>query len=259
MNEHIQAVETQGFREARRELAGITAAAEKRLLLWLAARLPKWVMPDHLTGLGLLAMLGAGALYAMSLGRPWLLLLVNLALVVNWFGDSLDGTLARYRRRLRPRYGFYLDHLVDAFGALFLLGGLAVSGYMSPVFAAAVLVAYELLSIEIYLAAYTLGRFKISAGPVGGTELRLLLCLANVALFAHPEVRLLGHALRLFDALGAVMTAGITLTLLASSIRNARELRCLERGSCGAGASVGACESGNARPPSEGATSLLPS
>lgn len=229
MNEHVQAVERQVFREARRELAGITAAAEKRALLWLAARLPKWVMPDHLTGLGLLGMLAAGALYAMSPGRPWLLLFVNLALIVNWFGDSLDGTLARYRQRLRPRYGFYLDHLVDAFGALFLLGGLAVSGYMHPAWAAALLVAYELLSIEIYLAAYTLGRFKISAGPVGGTELRLLLCVANLALFAHPEVRLLDHTLRLFDVLGAVMTVGITLALLASSIRNARELRGLEQ------------------------------
>jgi archaetidylinositol phosphate synthase len=105
----------------QRELAGLTAQAEKRLLVWIAGRLPASVNPDHLTALGLLGMAGAGASYALSARDPRWLHAVNLFLVVNWLGDSLDGTLARVRKRLRPRYGFYVDHLSDALGALFLL------------------------------------------------------------------------------------------------------------------------------------------
>ena len=211
-----------GFREAQRELNGLTATAERRVLLWLAARVPAGIGSDHLTALGASAALVAGLLYAASANRPWLLLLVNLALVANWLGDSLDGTLARYRRRTRPRYGFYVDHLLDSLGALFLLSGLALSGHLSRTLAAATLVAYLLLSIEIYLATYTLGRFRIAYGGIGGTELRLLLCGANLVLFARPEARLLGRPL--FDALAIGATLGLIVTLVASSLCHGREL-----------------------------------
>src|SRR5260221_13109329 len=118
--------------QPRRELKGLTAEPERRLLLFLAARLPAVIGPDHLTALGLFAMLAAGAAYALSARWPLLLLAVNVALVLNWLGDSLDGTLARYRERTRPRYGFYVDHMVDALGALGLLPGLASPGRMTP-------------------------------------------------------------------------------------------------------------------------------
>ena len=147
-----QTTRSSGFREAERHLAGLTARAEKRALLWLAPRTPGWVTSDHLTLLGLGAMAACGALYALAGRLPWLLLLVNAALALNWLGDSLDGTLARHRRVERPRFGFYVDHLADAFGALFVLGGLALSGLMSPLVAAAFLAAYYLLAIETYLA-----------------------------------------------------------------------------------------------------------
>ena len=117
--------------QPRRELTSLTAEPERRLLLFLAARVPAGIGPDHLTALGLVAMLAAGAAYALSSRWPLLLLAVNVALVANWLGDSLDGTLARYRQRTRPRYGFYVDHMVDAFGALLLLG-LAASGWIAP-------------------------------------------------------------------------------------------------------------------------------
>lgn len=216
------------FQEARREL-GLTAGIEKKVLLWLAARTPARVTPDHLTGMGLLGMLLAGVAYGVSAERPAALHVVNLGLAMNWLGDSLDGTLARFRQRCRPRYGFYVDHLVDAFGALFLIGGLGLSGYMSAGIAAGLLTAYFLVSINIYLATYTLGVFKISFGPFGGTELRLLLMLANLALLAQPRPTMLGRQVLLFDAVGIAAIAALAVVLVLSTARNVRTLYELER------------------------------
>jgi archaetidylinositol phosphate synthase len=213
------------LREARRELSGLTAGLERRALLWLAARTPGAVHSDHLTLLGLGAMALCGGLYAMSGRHPALLLAVDAGLVLNWLGDSLDGTLARYRRRERPRFGFYADHLADAFGALFVFGGLALSGLMSPLVAAAFLVAYYLLAIESYLATYALARFKISWGPVGGTELRILLALANVAVFLWPTVPVSGVPVRLFDLLAAPAAAFLVALAVTAGVRGTRELR----------------------------------
>jgi phosphatidylglycerophosphate synthase len=216
------------FQEARREL-GVTASVEKRLLAWLAARMPAAVNSDHLTALGLAAMAAAGGAYALSGKQPWLLLLVNVLLVVNWFGDSLDGTLARFRNRCRPRYGFYVDHMVDVFGALFLLGGLAFSGYMSAPVAVAVLLAYFMMSIHVYLATHTLGVFKIAYAGLGGTELRLLLAAGNVAVFLLPRLSVGGVEVRLFDVAGVAAAAGLAVTLLVAAARTTRRLYELER------------------------------
>jgi phosphatidylglycerophosphate synthase len=218
------------YREAKRELTGWTAGVEKRVLAWLAAHLPAFVTPDHLTVLGLVAMLLGGAAYAGSGRHPSLLWAVNLALALNWFGDSLDGTLARHRGRLRPRYGFYVDHVSDVFGALFLVSGLAFSGHMAPAVAAGLLVAYLVFSVNLYLATHTLGRFKMSYGPIGGTELRLILVAANVALMAWPSVWLFGLPVRLFDLVGGAAAAGLAVTLLKSVADTTRELYRLERG-----------------------------
>src|SRR5258708_33921345 len=135
--------------QPRRELKSLTAEPERRALLFLAARVTAAVGPDHLTALGLFAMLAAGAAYALSARWPLLLLAVNVALVLNWLGDSLDGTLARYRERTRPRYGFYVAHMVDALGALGLLLGLAASGWVTPSLALALLLASLLLPAHI--------------------------------------------------------------------------------------------------------------
>jgi phosphatidylglycerophosphate synthase len=215
--------------QPRRELEGLTAVAERRILLWLAARVPAGVGPDHLTALGLAGMLLAGAAYALSAQWPVLLLVVNVALAVNWLGDSLDGTLARYRQRTRPRYGFYVDHMVDAFGALFLLMGLAGSGWIAPALAVALLVAYLLLSVNIALAACSRGTFKISYGPFGGTELRILLALANGAVWLWPSIAAFGRALLLFDVLGVLALLGVVFALLRSTVQNTRALYELER------------------------------
>ena len=216
--------QTLRFREAKRTQESFLAALEKKTLVWLAARTPSWVNSDHLTLLGLAAMAGAGAGYWWSRTNPAGLLLVIICLALNWLGDSLDGTLARFRNHQRPRYGFYVDHVVDAFGALFLLGGLALSGYMSPMVAVGLLVAYLLLSIEVYLATYTLGDFKISYYKMSPTELRILLCIGNIALLHKSVVHLFGRAYKLFDVAGTMGISGMLLLLLISVIKNTTKL-----------------------------------
>ena len=219
-----QTTRPSGFHEAERHLAGLTARAEKSALLWLAPRTPGWVTSDHLTLLGLVAMAACGALYALAGRVPWLLLLVNVALVFNWLGDSLDGTLARHRGVERPRFGFYVDHLADAFGALFVLGGLALSGLMSPLVAAAFLAAYYLLAIETYLATYAIGRFKISWGPFGGTELRILLAAVNVLVLFRPRLLVGESSWLAFDVLGVGAAAALGVLAIVAGIRGTRAL-----------------------------------
>jgi phosphatidylglycerophosphate synthase len=208
------------FKEATRSLTSVLAPLEKRTLIWLAHRMPYWVNSDHLTGLALIAMLLAGLSYWLASVTPVGLLLVVVFLAVNWFGDSLDGTLARVRRHQRPRYGFYVDHIVDAFGALFLLGGLGVSGHMSPFVAFALLVAYLLLLVETFLATQTLGRFKMSYFKVGPTELRILLAIGNLVLLVHPTADVFGREYRLFDVGGVVATCGLLFTLAFATVTN---------------------------------------
>jgi phosphatidylglycerophosphate synthase len=216
------------FQDATRELHGLTAGLERRCLIYLAGRLPVWVTSDHLTLLALVAMLLAGICYALAGAAPSLLLLVNLWLAVNWFGDSLDGTLARVRRQQRPRYGFYVDHAIDAWGILFLIGGLAISGIMTSRIALTLLVAYFLLSIQIYLATYCLGRFQISFFRLGPTELRLLLALGNCWVYLRPTTTWFGYELRPFDLGGAIAIAGLLLTAAVSVVRDGRRLHRLD-------------------------------
>jgi archaetidylinositol phosphate synthase len=213
------------FKEARREVQGVTASLEQGAIRFLCARLPAWVQSDHLTALGLAATVGVGIAYALSESAPAWLHVVNVLLVVNWFGDSLDGSLARFRRCERPRYGFYVDHIVDAVGALMVIGGLALSGLMSPAAAAVLLIAYYLMAIHVYLATYTAGTFKISYGPIGGTELRILLAAANTAALYWPRLLFGGVNVRLFDVLAALMTLGVLGAFAVSVPRLALALR----------------------------------
>jgi len=211
------------FKNAPRLQASLTAAVERKALKYLAARLPLWVNSDHLTLLGLLAMIAAGACYAAARWWPPVMLVVNLLLVVNWFGDSLDGTLARLRHRERPRYGFYVDHIVDALGILAILCGLGLSGYLSWPVALAFLVAYFLLSIDIYLATYTIGTFRMAYSKLGPTELRILLAVGNVAAFLHPRARLFGDHL-LLDVSTIIAIAVLAVITITSIGRNTATL-----------------------------------
>jgi phosphatidylglycerophosphate synthase len=219
----------QTFRDAERKQLSMLATVEKKTLIWLAQRMPAWVNSDHLTLLGFVAMFAAGLCYWAAASDRRALIGVIVALAVNWFGDSLDGTLARVRNRLRPRYGFYVDHVTDAIGTFFLIGGLALSSYMNPLIALGLLIAYFLLSIEVYLTTYTLGAFHMSFWSFGPTELRLLLCIGNIALFYRPVVGLFGHRYLLFDVGGAIGILGMSLMLIWSSVRHTRQLYDAER------------------------------
>ncbi len=219
------------FKTATRVQTSLLAGIEKRVLLWLAERMPKRIHSDHLTLLGVAAMALAGLGYWWSRYNNLGLLAVMVCLAVNWFGDSLDGTLARVRNQQRPRYGFYVDHMVDAFSAICLFGGLALSGYMSPSVATLLLLAYLLLSIEVYLATYTIGTFTLSFFRFSPTELRILLSIGNLALFLqnHPGVRFLGHTYSLFDFGGSIGAAGMIAVALVSFAKNTRRLYVEER------------------------------
>jgi phosphatidylglycerophosphate synthase len=170
-------------------------------------------------------MLMAGLSYWAAQWDERALFLVVVALGLNWFGDSLDGTLARVRNRQRPRYGYYVDHVIDIVGALFLIGGLAASGYMTPLVGLGLLVGYMMVSAEIFLATYSLGVFRISFGPIGGTELRILLSIGTLYLLYKPVVKLgsLG-AFHLFDVAGVCGMVGLAIALTVSAIRNTRTL-----------------------------------
>ena len=212
-----------------REHRSFLAAAEKRALIAIARRLPSAIHSDHLTGLALLAMVLAGAGYALARLDVRALWLVVIALALNWFGDSLDGTVARVRHVERPRYGFYVDHVLDIVGATLLFAGLAVSGFMTPWIALALLVAYLLLSGEVFLATSVHGVFRMSFSGVGPTELRILLAIGTIALFRDPHVDLgaLGRP-RLFDVGGLIGMAGMMVALIVNVVRNAVDLARLE-------------------------------
>ena len=212
------------FEDAVRLQESFTAAVERRALAWLAARLPIWVNSDHLTLLGFASMFAAGASYAFARVHRSGLLPATLFLAFNWFGDSLDGTLARLRNRQRPRYGFYVDHMIDTFGGFFLMSGLALSGFVDWRIALGMFIAFLMLSVQVYLATYALGTFQMSFAKFGPTEIRILLALGNFALWLHPDSRVFGWPYRLFDVGGIIAIAGMTLMLVVSTIFNTAKL-----------------------------------
>lgn len=217
------------FKSAVRQQTSLLAPLERVCLSWLARNLPSWVKPDHLTLLGFGAMLVAGVCYALAKQWPAALLIVNVCLAINWFGDSLDGTLARARNKQRPRYGFYVDHIIDAFGILAIICGLALSGYMTWTIALAVLVVYFMISIDVYLATYTIGTFKLSFYKVSPTELRILLAIGNIRALSHPTTHLLGGEYLFFDVGAVVAITLMAVVLVVSVTRNTITLYRAER------------------------------
>ena len=207
-----------------REYGGILAVPEKKVLLWLAGRMPACVNSDHLTILGLVSMFAAGGGFWLARWNKYALFAVVAALALNWFGDSLDGTLARVRNRQRVRYGYYVDHVIDLIGTAALLAGMALSGFMTPLIAAALLSAYILVAAETFLATHVRQVFQLSRFGFGPTELRIVLAVGALRLFADPWAHLGGSRFLLFDIGGTVAVIGLLAAFLCSVVRNTYRL-----------------------------------
>ena len=202
---------------AKRELTFLLAGPERRLLRWIAARLPSVVTSNHLTALGVTASLGAATAYAVSGFDVRWLWAASAMLVVNWLGDSLDGTLARVRKAERPRYGYYLDHIVDAFSTAAIGIGIGLSPFVSFPIAMLLVVLYLTLSINVYLESHVFGVFKLAYGIVGPTEARIILIGVNTLLVLMPQaqqlpvsiINLLGNAIAVLLVVGMVATLAV--------------------------------------------------
>jgi phosphatidylglycerophosphate synthase len=211
---------------ATRNKTFLLAAPEERVLNWLAARLPRRVLPDHLTALGVLAALGIAAAYLVANDHPAALWVASALLVVHWLGDSLDGTLARFRRIERPTYGYYLDHLVDAFATAVICVGLGLSPHMLLATGLVIALAYLLLSINTYLETSAFGRFDLGYGRVGPTEIRVVLIALNTALAlgAGLGTRVAGLEITLLDAIGLGVAAVMVSALVVRAGKNLKVL-----------------------------------
>jgi phosphatidylglycerophosphate synthase len=211
-----------------REHRSVLASGEKALLIAIARRLPSWLSSDHLTLLGLAAMPAAGFAFAAIPATPWAAAWFAIALALNWFGDSLDGTLARVRCQPRPRYGYYVDHVIDLAGTAALIAGMAASGLMTPTIAVGIVAAYFLISAETFLATYSLGIFRLSFAGVGPTELRILLAIGAAFVARNPWATIAGRRFLLLDVGGAVAIVGLLGVFVISALRNTRALYLLE-------------------------------
>jgi archaetidylinositol phosphate synthase len=216
--------------DAPRDKQFLLARHEARVLEWIARRLPSWVMPDHLTAVGVIAAVGIAAAYVLSNGDKAWLWAASALLVVHWLGDSLDGTLARVRRIERPTYGYYLDHLVDALATALIGLGLGLSPYMLLAVGLAIVIVYLVLSINTYLEAYAFGVFTLGYGRVGPTEVRIVLIGLNTMLAVGVglgfHVGDLG--LTVLDLIGLGIAAVMLASLTGRAARNLRVLAARE-------------------------------
>ena len=204
--------------------SSILAGPERRLLVLIARNLPTFIHSDHLSAVALIALLGAGASFAFISLSGWFAVAFVGCLLVNWFGDSLDGTVARVRGLQRPRYGFYIDHVIDLAGTAALMTGMALSGSMTPAIGFALLAVYFMVAAESFLATHSAGIFRMSFAGFGPTELRILLAAGAIKVAASPTVELIGRRVQLLDVGGAVAIFGLGVAFVVSAIRNGAAL-----------------------------------
>lgn len=213
-------------RSIERRNGGLFWRVEQNVLAWLAARMPEWVTPDRLTAAGFVGAIVTFAAYAGSGWRPALLWVATIGLAINWFGDSLDGTLARFRQIERPRYGYYLDNAIDCVAALLLAGGIALSGFVRPELCFLALGAYLMLSALTFLWANVSGVFQISYGAVGPTETRVAFALINALLYFVPPspFEFGGISLKYPDLISAAWSALMLVTFIVCAAKQVRQL-----------------------------------
>lgn len=203
----------------------ILARGERRLLNWLCARLPGWVTPDQLTALGFAGAVLVAAGYVLSwFDSEWLGLSL-VGYIVNWFGDSLDGSLARWRGIERPNYGYFVDHSVDALGTLLMVSAIGMSPYMRFDVALMAVIGYFLLSIHTFIAAKVAGEFRLSYMAGGPTELRLMLMAMTIAMPIVGGGDIRGTNFSAFDLIALVVSSILVTLFIVQTSATARMLR----------------------------------
>lgn len=227
--------------KATREINTLTGPLEMRILPKMARALPRWVTPDHLTVLGMVAAVLIAVGYYLTHLSAWWMALVNAALIVHWYADSLDGTLARVRKIERERYGYFVDHICDAMTALLVCLGLGASPYMDLRVGLLLVIGYLMMNIYAHVATYAKGKFKLSYGRLGPTEVRMVLFAVNIVVpFWNPVVHVvLGCPFRAFDLAGMAVVAILLTIFTVCSVRDAKELDRLDRGARGVGGGDG--------------------
>lgn len=208
----------------------LLAPLERPALKWLAANMPTWVNPDILTLVGIVGALLTLGGYLMSNYRAGFLWLASLGFLLNWFGDSLDGTLARHRQIERPKYGFFVDHTVDAFNEVLIVIGLGLSPYVNFSVACLALIGYLLMSVLVYIRTYINGVFQLSYGKFGPTEVRVILILLNTAMFyvGIPQINLPLGLTTIYDIPISIIAFILGVLFTTGSIQNAIALAKLE-------------------------------
>ena len=213
----------------RRVQRNLLARSEQRVLQWLCPRLPAWLSPDILTALALVAAFATGAGYVLSNWNPAWLILSVAGFVVHWFGDSLDGTIARYRRVERPRYGYFIDHSSDGLATLLILGGLGASPYLRVDVALFAVVGYLLMSVHTFLLAKVSDRFQLSHLGGGPTELRIILIVLTILMgWLGPDVGRI-ESFNAFDVVFAASSVVLVLLFVVQTLREGRKLAASDR------------------------------
>jgi phosphatidylglycerophosphate synthase len=203
---------------------------ERPALRWLAAHMPDWMNSDMLTVIGILGSVVIALSYWLTNYNRYFLWVASLGFVINWFGDSLDGTLARYRKKERPKYGFFVDHTVDAFSEVMIFLGLGLSSYFSYEIANLALIGYLLVSVLVYVRTCVVGKFVISYGRLGPTEIRVIAIIVNTFIFyfGAPRISISGWTFNSLDVVLAFIAAVLFAIFIVTTTSQAIELAKLE-------------------------------
>ena len=210
---------------------GITAKAEEKAKEWICPRIPAWVNSDMLTVLGFLSSFIIASGFIFGFSNRWYLILVIVGLILNWFGDSFDGSIARYRKKTRPNYGYYIDHVVDGLVVLILGLGLGLSGFFKIEIALAFVIMYLILMIHVELITYVQNEFKYSFGLVGPTEIRIIGILLTIVMFFLPVkyFDILGYTLTQYDFFASFAVVVMGMIILFNILSKAIELDKIDR------------------------------
>lgn len=205
------------------------AKPEKKALLWMAPKIPRWISPDMLTFFGLIGLMISGLSYYLVQQHWFFLILASMGLIINWLGDSLDGTLARVRKKQRPKYGYYIDHLIDSFGMSFFIIGIAYSDLVTKPLPWVVLILFFIMSINTYLATNTLKVFKISYLKLSTTEARVFLIIINTVLIFKKKITIFGFTTSWLDYVTILISLFMLIAIIRSAYKNLTILNREER------------------------------